>query len=567
VLIHHLGIDTQPIIVPLRQFGKELSRGLPSLPPTPPLVSAPDARLLVSWWNTEVRIWRVKPQDDGTEKPKVVARLALQGAENITSASITQDGGLLAVSTTSSVKLFQLIRPQPGAGASLRIRKVDMPAVTGTRNVRLSANGNWLSAVSATNEIQLVRIIRTEDASEAPRALNKLQHLDRLSRDDSPETQLRGPSGPYERSIAHAEFSADGKVFAVVDLAGFVDTWVIEGHEDSTAPEIDITDSAPAATADDESDVEESETREQIIFLGQHWIPNPSGHLIPRLDSTPVLLSFQPISNDTTRPQPNGNPAVHPTRHNPHPLSHELPTIDYRLLLVSAEHQLYLFDIMAGRLSEWSRRNPPSSYPHEYQQLDLPAKGCIWDVSEAQQRIWLYGEKWLFMFDLARDFSISGADNGAFSKKRKRNGYKESSGAGEAIPQSEVPVTKMRKFDSSKNNEAEKAQWTDVNTTGLVNNNDEDDEEDTNQPLAILRRGSTQEGQQVNGHMTNVEEGGEVLDSQTSSEPWWHTFKYRPILGMLAIGGTTQQSPEVVLVERPSWDLDLPPRFVGSHEQ
>jgi U3 small nucleolar RNA-associated protein 4 len=556
------GIDTQPIIVPLGQYGKELSRGLPSLPPTPPLTSAPDARLLVSWWNTEVRVWRVKPKEDGPEQPKVVARLALQGEENITSASISQDGGLLAVSTTSTVKLFQLIRLQAGAGASLRIRKVDMPAVAGTTSVRLSANGKWLSAISATNEIQLVRIVRTDDESDPPRVLNKLQHLHRLDRSDIPNMQLRGASGFYARSIAHADFSRDANVFAVVDIAGYVDTWVIEGHEDSTAPEIDIDEAAPAVTDDDDSDDEETEEREQIIFLGQHWIRNPSAHLIPRLHSTPVLLSFQP-SADNDDSQPNGNPAVHPTRHNPHPHSHELPTKEYRLLLVSAQHQLYLFDIMTGRLSDWSRRNPPSSYPLEYLQLDLPAKGCVWDVSEAKQRVWLYGEKWLFMFDLTKDFSISG-DNAALSKKRKWNAHKKNSGAGGAIPQSELPVAKMRKFESSKSIEAGKAQWQDIEANGAVNTDDDDELDGNSQPLAILRRGSTQDGEQMNGVVTNVEEdGGEVK----RSEPWWHTFKYRPILGILPVGDSAGETPEVVVVERPSWDLELPPRFVGSHEK
>jgi U3 small nucleolar RNA-associated protein 4 len=493
--------------------------------------------------------------------------LALQGEENITSASISQDGGLLAVSTTSTVKLFQLIRPQSGAGASLRIRKVDMPSVTGTRSVRLSANGKWLSAISASNDIQLVRIVRTEDASDAPRALNQIQHLYRLERDAIPETQLRGFSGAYERSIAHAEFSSEGNVFATVDLAGYVDTWVIEGHEDSTAPEVDIEDVAPRVTGDDESDSEESEERENIIFLGQHWIRNPSGHLIPRLDSTPVLLSFQPNSGGSNQPQPNGNPAVHPTRHNPHPHSHELPTTECRLLLVSAEHQLYLFDVMAGRLSEWSRRNPPSSYPSEYRQLDLPAKGCIWDFTETQQRIWLYGEKWLFMFDLTKDLSISGGDKELSSKKRKRNGHKNNSGAGDAIPQSDAPVTKMRKFDSSKNIEAGKAQWTDVVTTRPVDTDDEEEAEESSQPLAILRRGNTQDGEQANGQAMNGVESGEVMEQQKRSDPWWHTFKYRPILGMLPIGPSAGQALEVVLVERPSWDLDLPARFVGQHEK
>lgn len=509
-----------------------------------------------------MRIWRVKSQNEGSEKPKVVARLAMQGEENITSASISQDGGLLAISTTSHVKLFQLAQPQSGAGATLRIRKLDLPLVTGTRNVRLSANGKWLAAISVTNDIQLVRIVRTDDASDTPRPLNKLQHLYRLDRDDLPKTSLRGTRAPYERSIAHAEFSADGNAFAVVDLAGYVDTWIIEGHEDSTAPEVDISDATLADRHSDDSDNEEADEREEIVFLGQHWIRNPSGHVVPRLDSTPVLLSFQPSSDSSEGREPNGNPAVHPTRHNPHSHSHELPKTEYRLLLVSAEHQLYLIDMMAGRLSEWSRRNPPSSYPTEYRQLDLPAKGCVWDVSESQQRVWLYGEKWLFMFDLSRDFSISGTDAGALSKKRKWNGHKNNSGAGDAMRPKDVPVTKMRKFDSSKTDEDDESGWMDANTAGQARSDDEDEMEDISQPLAILRRGNTQDDEKTNG-----DGDGEAVALQKRGLSWWHTFKYRPILGMLPIGSDASQSPEVVLVERPSWDLDLPPRFVGSHEQ
>ncbi|KAI4692241.1 uncharacterized protein J4E84_003210 [Alternaria hordeiaustralica] len=561
------GIDTQPIVVPIRTFGKELSRGLPALPPTPPLTSAPDARLLVSWWSTEVRIWRVKPQDDGTEKPKVVARLALQGEENIISVSISRDGGLLAVATASTVKLFHLLQH---AGA-VRVRRLEMPSVSGAKTLKLSSNGKWLAAVMATDEIQLVRIVRTDDPADAPRALEKVQPLYRLERDMSTQSPLSGPSGAYERSIAHADFSKDGNVFAVVDLAGYVDTWVVEGNEDTTAPEIDIDDTTPAANDDDDSDDEE-ESREQITYLGQHWIRNPSGHLLPRLDSTPVLLSFQPSSDASNRPEPNGNPAVHPTRHNPHPHSHELPTADYRLLLVSAEHQLYLFDVMSGRLSDWSRRNPPSSYPHEYKQVDLPAKGCVWDVTESQQRIWLYGEKWLFMFDLTKDFTISDTDHAG--KKRKRDALKNNSGAGDAIPQKEAPVTKMRKFQSDDADKAGRQKWMDVNAIRRKPDaEDDDDVESTSQPLTILRRANTQEGaEQTNGETGEelINGGGEVgaVEQSKRNEPWWHTFKYRPILGIVPISGDDSfHAPEVVLVERPSWDLDLPPRFVGTHEQ
>ena len=427
----------------------------------------------MSWWGTEVRIWRVKPQDDGTEKPKVVARLALQGEENIISVSISRDGGLLAVATASTVKLFHLLH-LAGAGQALRVRRLEMPSIPGAKTLKLASNGKWLAAITATDEIQLVRVVRTDDPADPPRALEKVQPLFRVDRDVTTQNPLSGPSGAYERSIAHADFSADGNVFAVVDLAGYIDTWVVEGHEDTAAPEIDIDDATPAANDDDGSDDDEEQTSEQITYLGQHWIRNPSGHLLPQLDSTPVLLSFQPSLDASNQPEPNGNPAVHPTRNNPHPHSHELPTTDYRLLLVSAEHQLYLFDVMSSRLSEWSRRNPTSSYPHEYKQLDLPAKGCIWDVTESQQRVWLYGEKWLFMFDLTKDFSISDAEHAG--KKRKRDALKNNSGAGDAVPQKEAPVTKMRKFQNDAADNAAKQKWVDVHAVSRKTDAEDDDD-------------------------------------------------------------------------------------------
>jgi U3 small nucleolar RNA-associated protein 4 len=59
-------------------------------------------------------------------------------------------------------------------------------------------------------------------------------------------------------------------------------------------------------------------------------------------------------------------------------------------------------------------------------------------------------------------------------------------------------------------------------------------------------------------------------------EPWWFTFRFRPILGVVSLhdGEPAREieekidaAMEVVLVERPVWDLDLPPRFASSHER
>lgn len=529
----------------------------------------------MSWWNTEIRIWRIKAQTDGLErKPKVVARLALQGEENITSATLSRDGGLLAVATMSMVKVFELINVSSESSSAIRIRKLDMPAVHGARMVQLASNGNWLTIVGASNSVHLLRIVRTEDPSDAPRILDTIQQLRRVPRGELTQSPLDSASGEYGRCITHVDFSRDGKLLAIVDLAGYIDTWVIEGHEDPTALEVDIDDNASSASAELESDDEdESGAKQNITYLGQRWIRNPSGHLLPRLNSIPVLLSIQPTPAGSHKAEPNGNPAVHPTRRNPHPRSHDLPTEEYRLLIVTAQNQLYLFDVMSGRLSDWTRRNPPTSYPREYRQIDLAAKGCIWDIAESQQRVWLYGEKWLFMFDLTKDFPIADSDIG--SKKRKRESIKPSSGAGNPVPQKETPVTKMRKFQDDEKDASGRTKWTDINANGghIIRDDDDDDVEDINQPLAVLRRFDTTERAQASGDVRNGEAedgntGGEVGGVVEQGKGWWHTFKYRPILGIVPISGDDSfHAPEVVLVERPSWDLDLPPRFVGTHEQ
>jgi U3 small nucleolar RNA-associated protein 4 len=555
----------------MRNYGRELSRGLPALPHSPPLISAPDARLMVGWWNCEIRIWRVKAQDDGVEKPKVVARLALQGDENISSVSVTRDGGLLAVATAREVKLFQMLERSTEVGAGLRIRKLELASTLGAKLVRFTPDGKWLAVINVANELSMLRIIRAED--ERPRALHTALHLQRLDRDEDASDPLSSPSGLYNRSISHAEFSPDGAVFAVADLAGYVDTWVTEGHEDLTAPEVDVDETGAVLADDDESDDEEG-SQKRITFLGQRWIRNPSAHLFPRLRSAPALLSFEPTSGSTSRPEPRGNPAVHPTRGNPHPHSHEIPSTEHRLLVVSADQHFYLFEVLAGRLSEWSRRNPPSSYPQQYRILKSPTKGCIWNVSN-QQRVWLYGEGWLFMFDLSKDLpipeSIDTQDvmNGEEletkeSKKRKRESARRgANGAGDAVPEKDAPVTKVRRFDSVEDDESKTPAEVGLHD---AQTDEFDDEFEGEQGALISLRRLNEEVDATDGASDDAAQDKDgALEQRRSQEFWWHTFQYRPILGMVPIGKEGQPL-EVVLVERPSWELDLPPRFVGAHE-
>lgn len=52
------GLDTTPIITPIREFGRENHLSLSNLPQLPPVGGAPVERLMMSWWGSEIRIWR-----------------------------------------------------------------------------------------------------------------------------------------------------------------------------------------------------------------------------------------------------------------------------------------------------------------------------------------------------------------------------------------------------------------------------------------------------------------------------------------------------------------------------
>lgn len=516
-------------------------------------------------------IWRIQPKGRQGKSRKLVARMALKGEENIASASISDAGDLLAVSTAAEIKVFQIKSRLKDleSGLRLHLRKLESPppmAKLGAKLVTLSADGRWLAIITHNSSVLLARVSKDEQADGRFKILPKLVELKRLPRKQKLQTALVAPSGRYEHTITRAQFSTDSRVLVVGDLAGHLDSWVLEGHPDPTAPEVDIADTRSSASSVASDDEDEDDEKHSVILFGQHWIPNPSAHLLPKLDSAPLFLSFRP--NATNTPEPNGNPAVHPTRHNPHPHSHDLPQGDYRLLVLSAQHRLYEFDILKGGLTDWSRRNPTSNLPAEFQGVRDRAMGCVWDTSNDRERVWLYGSSWLFMFDLARDFPASEEVAGAERKRKRgaeRDGRKGTSGAGSRVPQRELPGLgrKMRRTTAGA---AAAREWVMLGE-GQSPVSDEESEADA-VALSGLRVPGEEETGGVDGDEGQDVDGEKAVQAQKEQKNWLCAYKYRPILGMVPIGGQEDgEALEVVLVERPLWDLELPPRFVGSHEK
>jgi U3 small nucleolar RNA-associated protein 4 len=495
----------------------------------------------MSFWDREIHIWRL-PKPSQTEldaqNRKLVAKILIKGEANITSVTLSSDGSLLAASTSTDIKLFQLKSRNSGEGDGLRVTKVEVPSsLSGARHVLFSPDAKWLCFIRSDSKILLARL--TSTSSIHPQ-LTKLTRLNRKIE----KHILLGGLGTYDRTITRVAFSSDSRILAVSDLAGYVDTFVLEGQEDLSLPILN-KDAASSASDSEESESEGEGPRENPIF-GQQWTRSPASSSLPKLPATPTVLSFRP----STTPVTNGITHAIATRHNPNPIVHDLPVGEDRLLITTATGDIFEFEVLKGSLSAWSRRNPTISFPEEYRQIKDQARGCIWDVSNSRERAWIYGVGWLFMVDMSRD--LPEPDASGQGKKRKRG---QESGAGSQILDKELGTGMSRTMRKIVHEEVDEVE--DVHFHPKPNDDAMDvDSEPETLALERLRRDDT-EGK-VNGTGNSKEEG----------KHWYRTFKYRPILGICQIGEREDGDlgPEVAIVERPIWDVELGPRYAGEQE-
>lgn len=546
------GSDLAPIVTPLREFGKETGRPLVTLPQRSPVASARQARLLVSWWEQSISVWRMarSGSNELSAEPqpprKLVAKIELAANDYIQSAAVSNNGKLLAVCTSTQIKMFQLKRRADADG--LAVRKMEVPkslAETGARLLEFSPDGKWLAAVLLDNEVHVVRLVINLSQPKQIHILDQVAELGRDVRHNNTQTGFK----EYERAISRLAFSPDSSVLVAGDLSGYLDSWVLEGHEDTTAPAVDVTKDEPKDTGDTSDSDSSDDYDEEYVFFGQHWTDNPVGHLLPKLDSAPLVLSFRPNhSNVDGEGIVNGNPGVHSTRHNPHARSHEIPKSPHRLWVMTSCHQMYEFDVLAGRLSDWSRRNPTSALPEEFTKLTDRVIGAVWDVNSRVERIWLYGSSWMFMLNVGSDLQSQQ------SRKQRRQSelappqitkrQKLNSGAGNKMPahhRTGLPETVRRYEDGM---------WKNVPLDGPQKEDEMDlaDNDDV-EALRLTRIGSADDEQQ---------QLSKSVSRTTSERSWWFTLQYRSILGIVPLDDTSikddERPLEVVLVERPLWE-------------
>lgn len=508
------------------------------------------------------------------------------------------DGSSLALSTISCVKLFSLRQKDNRLLVSTIVTPISI-GEAGARKVKFSPDGKWLLLIRSDSKIQICRLKRDEGARKGFLILPKLATLERLPRDVT-ETQSDLGLGIYMRTISRVAFSADSRILAVGDLAGYLDTWVLQGFEDfteETSKQQKVLEQANRS--DDGSSEEEIDAQ---VTLGQSWIRNPAALILPKLPSAALILSFRPNHDK----EATSGISLKVKGRSSHSAKASFPDHEDRLFVFTNEHQMYEFHVLSGKLSAWSRRNASSQLPRAFQGIRDRAMGSIWEIHGLKERIWLYGSSWLWMFDLSLDFPADldrgnqttddGLLPGEFSaKKRKRKRgpsdgnsegiEKRNTGAGDKIPESKIYVGIGRKFRKTDGPETDKGRWISADVEKCrgsggdddeaADEDDNDDEDAANESALLGLRRDLAEAAGITNGSTNDEAGGIVqLESRGSDScrPYWGTHRYRDILGIVPLGDVPgsgddlRGSIEVAVVERPLHEVDLPPRYHGDQE-
>ena len=539
--------------------------------------------------------------------------MSCQGDEALICVDLMLDGSLLVACTTSGVKLFRLRRK---ADEGLKVSKLEVPqsiAGSGAKIAKFSGDGKWLLLVRPNSDIQMFRIMRAEETKNGLSFHPKPFPLKRLSRDCIKMRTHCESLRKYKRSVSRVAFSADSSILIVGDICGYIDSWILQDHEGFGRKGDEADDTSNSSGSSDEEIADESD--QPVLNIGQRWIRNPAASLMPQLPAAPLILSFRPSRKQAASKMPTGHVAKNLTRPKPHRGSHQDPTGEDRLFVLTDDHQIYEFSVLSGKSSDWSRRNPTTSLPSRFRKNLERAKGSIWDTSRDRERIWIYGCSWLWMFDLSIDFPVEveagnevlGNDDATkksdirgSKRKRRTEDMQEipergthSTSAGGRIIDSELAVGIGRKF--RKANGPELDQCHRINSNGnqppaLERGDDQADHDsrmiciqsDSGQ-IARTNRHATGGLQPVESERRDNIDDTQLARSQTqASLPYWFTFQYRDILGIVPLdhedearedrGGPTSfgdESPggvEVALIERPIWEVDLPPVYHGSQE-
>ncbi|KAI5292943.1 U3 small nucleolar RNA-associated protein, partial [Ascosphaera atra] len=286
----------------------------------------------MGWWDREVNLYRIAKRNEDTPVHKLVGKVLLQGEDNLSAAALSTDGRLLAAATLAETKMFTVRKRKSMSEEDshiLKVRKVELPqtiARDGARTVAISPDNKWLVVIRPDSQIYVARITIEEkgDGDDFKVTLSStMGKLNRVARHERHAKETHGTHGSYDRTIKTLAFSSDSRIMACGDLAGCIDTWILRdvSAEDKTKQQKKAN-----ADSDDESDSEDEE--ENAVLEGQQWIQTPAESPLPRNPTSVLLLTFRPQASPKS-------------------------PVD-KLIAVNADHAILEFDVLQGKLSDWS---------------------------------------------------------------------------------------------------------------------------------------------------------------------------------------------------------------------
>ncbi|ODQ66378.1 WD40 repeat-like protein [Nadsonia fulvescens var. elongata DSM 6958] len=180
------------------------------------------------------------------------------------------------------------------------------------------------------------------------------------------------------------------------------------------------------------------------------------------------------------------------------------------LIVATAEIKILEFDVTTGALSDWTRRNS-DLIPREIVSLVDKCCGVFFETSSTD-RIWLWGANWLAFVDVGVNIPTERIVKRRIDKLGPALAEEDKVG-------SAVIITKSATASST--------------------------------PAAVKKSTTV-----VDNNTSTVSS-----DDSSSRYPYWITHKYRPVIFAGSLG-----NGELIVTERPPFDIPLPPAFWSNHK-
>lgn len=510
------------------------------LPHRSPIACAKIGRLIASWWEREIHIWSFSPPRGEKNTQRLVSKIVLSGDEYVSDVSFDTGANFIAIATASDVKVFRLVLniADDPSRPKLHPTKIAELKGQGARLIQFSENGKWLAFVTVENEVKMVKW--TDWSGLDVTVDTRMTRMKLPFVRSGTEERKNQIWGPYLNTISRMIFSPDGNVLVASDLSGGICVWA---HHESlrnkgvSAPQMTDANSNGGAGggdggADDNASNHSDDSDESDEHEDVGWGVVKSTQLLPKVRSAVTTMVFRP-SDDC-----------------------------YHLMVLDIQHRLVELDLLSGGLTSWGRKNARNALlPGAQENMDR-AKGSFAGVDGW---MWFYGAQWLAGFDanVEHDAPPKEAPKEAPSgqvprgKKRKR----EEAGAGGKMKREEIQGLMYREEKTS------------VALAGVKTDVEFEDLSDSDGDFEPFDPG------EAGGSRNN----GELATGSTRPKTQHLELKYRPILGIVPFGPLQKEqteeavhdqaepveqerSIEVVLIERPEWDMDFADRYERRYE-